>query len=727
MRQNKTIQTNYTSANQSRIKPRLTALVVLTAAIFTFQSCDNEDLPPLPPERISDDVIALINSVDMLPLAQEFPERMDIVRDTTWVEDNNQTTTKWTCVRKRVSASRNPAEFAMINPNASVLWPGNLLQGASLASGVPTPIPMHNFRQPGRISLAIVAGGNQGARMYREVDRMTFSAVNQAMNDILSEFPGQGPAQYSFSMDYIRSESELNFILNSHFKGWGLDVSAGHMRFSSEEKTRILVRLHQAYFTMVYDDPNGIHDVFTPDITLNDLRNFTGHGNPITYISSVTFGRVFYILYESTVSEDSLRLTLSASFDRLSVDIGADMERKIHETLTRTTAQVFQLGGDGYGGITAAMATNLEAIRDFLERGINFNAQNVGAPISYTVRYLKNNQIVRVNTTMDFEIDQCTPVVTDNVINLVTVSESGNGFTWANNVLTVHNGANLTITTNNVTTPRSIVVNGTANITLRDVSIVSQASPIALNRDANLVLTIEGTNTLTAGIGASGIHTGYALLTIQGNGILRAIGGNGENGSATNFTRSGFGGGAGIGGSSSGNSGTITINSGTIIAQGGRAGNGGAAALIIDPYTPGGGGGGAGAGIGGSGGNSYVLVFWGGSELRHNIGNGATVIINGGTVTAVGGAAGTGNNGIGSGSRSSGGGGGGGAGANIGGGGGAGGRGGIGTNSNRRGLDGANSNGRVGGNGGNGGGGTGSAAGDRGGIGGTAGMLIDNR
>ena len=738
MRQNKTIQTNYTSANQSRIKLRLTALAVLTAAIFTFQSCDSDDLPP---GRIPDDVVALINSVDMLPVAEEFAERIEIIKETTSVEQNNETTTQWMCVTKRISASRNPDEFAMINPLASVLWPGNLIQGASLASGVPTPIPVHNFRQPGRISLAIVTGGSQGAKMYREVDRMTFSAVNQAMSDILSGFPGQGPAQYSFSMDYIRSESELHFVLNSSFSGWGARASAGHMRFSSDSLTRILVRLRQAYFTMVYDDPHGFHDVFTPDITLNDLRNFTGHGNPITYISSVTFGRVFYILYESTVSEDSLRTTLSASFNAtgVGVSISADMRRKIHETLARTTAQVFQLGGDGYGGITAAMAVDLDAIRSFLERGINFNAQNVGAPISYTVRYLKNNQIVRVNNTMEFEIEQCTPMITDNVIDLRTVSESGNGFTFANNVLTVQNGANLIITTNNISTARSIAVNGTASITLRNATITGaeRVSPISLNRDASLTLTLEGTNRLTASMGRAGIQTSDAILTIRGTGTLIATGGNGENGVIHGAigNRSGNGGGAGIGGSTEQNGGTITINSGTIIAQGGRAGNGGAATRTPSfmpnfpySYNIGLGGGGAGAGLGGGGGRLWRELF----TNTHHVGNGATVIINGGTVTATGGAAGTGSNGIGSGGLSRGGGGGGGAGANIGGGGGAGGGGGSGryggVNNNQRGANGTNSNGGIGGRGGNGGGiGSPSFAGDSGGNGGTAGVLIDNR
>jgi hypothetical protein len=88
-------------------------------------------------------------------------------------------------------------------------------------------------------------------------------------------------------------------------------------------------------------------------------------------------------------------------------------------------------------------------------------------------------------------------------VNISTVSSSGTGYTWSSPVLTVNNGANLTIT-GTVSNGRRIVVNGTASIMLNGVSITNVGdgnSPLLLNSGANLTLTLAaGTNnTLTPG------------------------------------------------------------------------------------------------------------------------------------------------------------------------------------------------------------------------------------
>ena len=222
----------------------------------------------------------------------------------------------------------------------------------------------------------------------------------------------------------------------------------------------------------------------------------------------------------------------------------------------------------------------------------------------------------------------------------------GNIITLDNNELTINDGANIVITTDGRNTTRRIRINGTVNITLRNVSITRLAanqSPFVLNNDANVTLRLEGANTLAGGTGRAGIQTTNATLRIVGEGSLTTTGGNGGNGGG-GFTghhhSAGVGGGAGIGGSSDGAGGTIIISSGTgtIIAEGGRAGNGG------NSGTTGGtgkGGGGAGAGIGGGGGTGGCNCS---NRNGHRGGNGGTVTINyGSSVIANGGA--NGNNG----------------------------------------------------------------------------------
>ena len=412
-------------SHTSRRNLKILALVVLVATgMMAIKSCKKDD-----EKNVPQPVIDLISSVDVFEVIPRQDRTTEVVpgSERSYLEESDDDprlrrssvpcmafNTVWNCSTVRVSAVENPSEFAMVNPSANVLWPGNLVQGATLASGNPSPIPVAK-RQPGNISLAIVSSaGEPGNPMYRTVDKMQHSYVNQAMNDILRGFSGKGPARFSFDYMFVEHEKDLDFAFNGTFKGYGASANTSLRINDSRKFTYMLVRLHQSYFTMTYDDPAGLDGVFTPDITENDLRAYTGNGNPICYISSVTYGRVFYLLYESTAEKSDLEFALNAAYKGYGVEAEAEIQLEINETLQQTSVEVFVLGGNSEGAITATMARNLNAIAEYVDRDANFSAESPGEIISYTVRYLKNAHIVRMNNTLSYEIEQCVPDVTPN-------------------------------------------------------------------------------------------------------------------------------------------------------------------------------------------------------------------------------------------------------------------------------------------------------------------------
>ena len=209
------------------------------------------------------------------------------------------------------------------------------------------------------------------------------------------------------------------------------------------------------------------------------------------------------------------------------------------------------------------------------------------------------------------------------------------GYSYSNGVLTVNDGANITISmASGATTPTTdriaVAENATATITLNGVNIKTADAttngdahpPLNIPSGSILTINLEGENTLSGGNGhavgytaAPGIHVPEgATITIEGNGSLTATGGN-SNGSAP---APGIGGQSTIGSSGLvGNTcGTVIILGGTVTATGGT-------------HTTGPGG----AGIGGS------------YSSGGNNGAGGTVIILGGTVTATGGQGGGGSSG----------------------------------------------------------------------------------
>ena len=168
----------------------------------------------------------------------------------------------------------------------------------------------------------------------------------------------------------------------------------------------------------------------------------------------------------------------------------------------------------------------------------------------------------------------------------------------------------------------------TADYSAFNTSATTRASGISLVNGATLHLTLIGTNTLIGGYGGAGIAVpdGCTLeITAASTGSLTATGGNE------------MGGGAGIG--SIGNSnktnqgsnrlfpqgcGTITINGGTITAQGGT---------WHQQYTPAGGA----AGIGSSEDSGVsTSASYGSTAYVNNVTG--SITINGGTIDATGGA-----------------------------------------------------------------------------------------
>lgn len=83
--------------------------------------------------------------------------------------------------------------------------------------------------------------------------------------------------------------------------------------------------------------------------------------------------------------------------------------------LRNSTFSAVVLGGSAKGA--AEFNGNLEGLQRFIEQGAVFDEKNPGAPIAYTVRFLKDNKIASVNLTTDY-IQSDTNYVEDGHIDI---------------------------------------------------------------------------------------------------------------------------------------------------------------------------------------------------------------------------------------------------------------------------------------------------------------------
>ncbi len=312
----------------------------------------------------------------------------------------------WRCTSKTLKVGYNAGGqggFPQFNPNASVIYPGSLLQGKSLNKATPDVIAVE--RAGGTISIDILDGSTTS---FFVVDQVTKSSITNASNAIISGSTGTIPANMQFTYEKIQSKEQMAAALKLDFHNAFAEVE-GKLSFSSDKSyNRTIVNLTQSYYTMSYDIPTSIDKVFAPTVTPKDLAKYVGPGNPATYVSDVTYGRIYMLLIETTSTETEMDAAVNASFNGVVAGGGVDAKVSKLSTLKNLKVKLFAFGGEATSTLlTIGNAGDLQTLTSLLAEGTDIRT---GKPISYVVRSVYNNQIVKVGLNTEYDVVNCEPL-----------------------------------------------------------------------------------------------------------------------------------------------------------------------------------------------------------------------------------------------------------------------------------------------------------------------------
>jgi len=330
----------------------------------------------------------------------------------------------WTCTTETVfveDALGGQNGFSLFSPNADVVYPGNLIQGISLYKATPDAILAD--RAGGSITISVLDGNSKSTVA---VDQISIDQVTQAANDIISGMDASViPANFQFEKSIVQSEREFAFRAGADYENAWSEVS-GRLSFSNNASySRMMVKLHQTFYTMIFTAPFNIDGFFAPTADPQDLERFIGLGNPPCYISSVNYGRIFYMLIESSASESELKTAVEGSFEGLTSEGGGSVETDFFESIDEVNIKVFALGGDAATTIEAGGLTknNLYKLNDILKRATDVRT---GVPISYKVQSVKTNEVVAVPLATNYDKRSCyitsalpPPVITEHWSGIV--------------------------------------------------------------------------------------------------------------------------------------------------------------------------------------------------------------------------------------------------------------------------------------------------------------------
>lgn len=306
------------------------------------------------------------------------------------------------CTRKTISATEAPDAFPLFDPNAEVIFPGNLLQGASLDNATPAPIPVK--RGPGTIVMIIDNGADS---VSRSIPEMSLSGVFNAKNQIIADNPGILPARFAFTFEEVSSYDHLGLALDASYSNLTTDVTASLAFSTDREYNRFLVKLDQSYFTIAYQLPTSVAEIFDASVTPLQLDPYIGPGNPPGFISSVTYGRKFYLLIESTASKTDIYGSIDASFSAAVSQGSIGGSVTYVSELENVHVKAYALGGE-QGAALSAITTDFDSLKAFIAQGGDIRT---GVPLSYVVRSLaRPDKIVKVKVATEYDIVDCIPI-----------------------------------------------------------------------------------------------------------------------------------------------------------------------------------------------------------------------------------------------------------------------------------------------------------------------------
>jgi len=371
--------------------------LALSALSMVFLgACNKEDM-----QGMSFEEILKSGGVFQEPVQEE-----EILSTITTTEEKDGVS--WECTKKTMSikdGAGGSEGFPLFSPNSSVVYPGNMLQGNSLSDATPKIIAVR--RAGGKISTD-VADGNIASSF--EVASITKSEVTDAINNIIAGSSGIVPANFSLTIRNIQSREQFALEV-------GVDINTAFteleskLNFSSDkEYNRFVVNLSQSFYTMSFDIPTSLDELFDSSVTPADLQKYVGEGNPATYISDVTYGRIYYMLIESTSTASEMNAAINGSFSGITTKVEGEVEVNYMSSLKDLKIQVFAYGGLASSSLLTLGNSNLNELASLLAESSNIGS---GKPVSYVVRSVYDNQIVSTQLATQYDVVECKPTGSD--------------------------------------------------------------------------------------------------------------------------------------------------------------------------------------------------------------------------------------------------------------------------------------------------------------------------
>ena len=312
----------------------------------------------------------------------------------------NEVQASYNCRVHQYRAAPGHNELFLLNPRHDIIYPGSVIDGASVEDG--RYVPINAERKPLKISVSIL-GINETSSSLAE--KVSLSGVRQALQPLLSQSNTEGlePAANSvFSVRELHNEMHFGLAVGVNIKAqvtprFRTELGDSFSFDTEEEKHHYTARYAHRYFTVDVELPSNPSDLYETVPQINDPRV-----SPV-YVSSVTYGRMILFSLKTNRSGTELSAALNASLEVAdNVDVSAELSVNHREALESSEIGSTLIGGSGN---VCNGVDSIESLGTCIsESGLSYQD---AVPIAYTMRFLKDNSIARIVLSNTYNVREC--------------------------------------------------------------------------------------------------------------------------------------------------------------------------------------------------------------------------------------------------------------------------------------------------------------------------------
>jgi len=283
--------------------------------------------------------------------------------------------------------------FPAVSPVGDAIWPGALVQGKSIDSGLLAPIQIDD-RSPGTIEIITeLVARNGGAPHASNIDRPSSQSVNAVRRTLLAGIqPIASTDGMKLDLYTLHDEQQMSVRLGASVKGTGWSGSANASVAGSMDRSDIVVKLEQVFYRVTFTPAGAPARYFGDAVTVDELKVYSGKDNPPCYVSEVEYGRIFLLRISSEASSSDVTAEVHAAWQAaVSGDVNVQANSR-----QKTSSYQVQVASVGMTGSTTFQAIGgLVDTLNALKSTADYTLDNPGSIISYTLRYLVDGSVAK--------------------------------------------------------------------------------------------------------------------------------------------------------------------------------------------------------------------------------------------------------------------------------------------------------------------------------------------